>query len=159
MSFNICSISGNICQQPVISRSGHVFERRLIEKIIDTTGLCPITNETLSKSDLIEVKIEFFGKPRNVAATSIPGMFHELQTELEGIIQETYNNKKQLEMAKQELSHAMYRYDAACRVITNLIKERDNARDELLQITLQVDEDFQEASESSEKKSAVNLNN
>jgi pre-mRNA-processing factor 19 len=43
-------------EEPVVSKlSGHVFEKRLIQKHIDANGLCPITNQDLSLSDLIPI--------------------------------------------------------------------------------------------------------
>ena len=38
---------------------------------------------------------------------------------------ETHGIKKQNDLLKQELSHALYQYDAACRVIARLVKEKD----------------------------------
>jgi pre-mRNA-processing factor 19 len=139
MSFNICSLSGNICEEPVITKDGYVFEKRLIEKVIETTGKCPITRVNLSKDELIVVKTDVVKKPRSIKTTSVPGMFDDLQSEWDSLILETYTNKKQLDIAKQELSHALYRHDAALRVIANLVKERDSIRDEILSYRMPVE--------------------
>ncbi len=50
-------VSGNTPDEPVVSKlSGHVFEKRLIEKWLEEKNTCPVTNQTLTKEDLIEIK-------------------------------------------------------------------------------------------------------
>lgn len=50
-------VSGETPQEPVLSvKTGHVYERRLIEKYITESGVCPITGQSLSVSDLVSVK-------------------------------------------------------------------------------------------------------
>jgi pre-mRNA-processing factor 19 len=122
--------------EPVVSKkSGHIFEKRLIIKHIEVAGRCPITKHELSKDDLIEVKSDNTStnleRPRSVLGTSMPGMFTELQSQWEKILLETSGLKKELEVSRQELAHSLYQYDASTRVISNLIKERDMAREEL----------------------------
>lgn len=52
-----CAISGEPPQDPVVSsKSGHVYERRLITKYITDNGTDPLTGEKLDESDLISVK-------------------------------------------------------------------------------------------------------
>eukprot|EP00735_Rhodelphis_limneticus_P001471 TRINITY_DN12095_c0_g1::TRINITY_DN12095_c0_g1_i1::g.9675::m.9675 TRINITY_DN12095_c0_g1::TRINITY_DN12095_c0_g1_i1::g.9675 ORF type:complete len:520 (+),score=156.66,sp/Q9AV81/PRP19_ORYSJ/46.24/9e-150,WD40/PF00400.27/1.3e+04,WD40/PF00400.27/2.5e+02,WD40/PF00400.27/0.00052,WD40/PF00400.27/1.3,WD40/PF00400.27/1.1e-05,WD40/PF00400.27/8.2e-08,WD40/PF00400.27/81,WD40/PF00400.27/8.5e-09,Prp19/PF08606.6/3.5e-33,zf-Nse/PF11789.3/5.1e-08,eIF2A/PF08662.6/5e+02,eIF2A/PF08662.6/0.12,eIF2A/PF08662.6/23,Cep57_C len=127
-----CSISGQTPEEPVISRkTGHLFEKRLIEKYIDATGKCPVSGEELSKDDLLPVKTNPVIKPRPASALSIPGLLASLQTEWDSLMLETHTLRTHLETVRQELSHALYQHDAACRVIARLIKERDAAREAL----------------------------
>eukprot|EP00744_Colponema_vietnamica_P007814 GILI01011195.1.p1 GENE.GILI01011195.1~~GILI01011195.1.p1 ORF type:complete len:515 (-),score=148.05 GILI01011195.1:117-1661(-) len=134
MSF-VCSISGSVCEEPVASKSsGHIYEKRLVEKHIQATGQCPITQQPLSVDDLVRLQVSKNVKPRPVAATSIPGMLQLFQNEWDSLMLETFNLKQQLDTNRQELSHALYQHDAACRVIARLVKERDAARSELARL-------------------------
>ena len=54
--FNL-SVSGEVPQDPVIStKTGHLFERRLIEKYLAAGGKCPISGMDLSETDLLPVQ-------------------------------------------------------------------------------------------------------
>jgi pre-mRNA-processing factor 19 len=87
-----------------------------------------VTGEPLTTEDLIGVKINKTVKPRPVTATSIPSMLQLFQNEWDALMLETYTLKQHLETVRQELAHALYQHDAACRVIARLIKERDAAK-------------------------------
>jgi len=132
----ICSISGQSAQEPVVSKNGDIFEKRLVVKHIETHGTCPITNEALSVDDLIPIRTSNPGavKPRQLSDSSIPGMLQTFQNEWDALMLETFNLKKQLNTTRQQLSHALYQNDASCRVIARLLKERDTARRELEQL-------------------------
>lgn len=125
----LCAISGVPPQEPVVSmKSGHVFERRLIEKHLQVSGTCPATNEELDIKDLLPVKGNSAIRPRAPDATSLPSIMSIMQNEWDALMLETFNLKQHLEATRQELAHALYQHDAACRVIARLIKERDEAR-------------------------------
>lgn len=52
-----CALSGEPPQVPVVcSKSGHVYERRLIEKYIAENGTDPISGDKLTTEDLIAIK-------------------------------------------------------------------------------------------------------
>ena len=124
-----CAVSGNAPEHPVVStKSGHLFEQSVIEKYIASTGKCPVTGEALGADDLLPLKVSSTVKPRPVAATSIPGMLTLFQNEWDALMLEAFSLKQQLETVRQELGHALYQHDAACRVIARLMKERDDAR-------------------------------
>jgi len=125
----ICSLSGEVPENPVLSKTGYIFERRLVEKYLDNNGKCPHTGEAMTRDDLISIHdVNKVVKPRPIAATSIPGMLALFQNEWDASMLETFTLKQQLSSVRQELSHALYQHDAACRVIARLIKERDEAR-------------------------------
>jgi pre-mRNA-processing factor 19 len=52
-----CAISGEVPTEPVVAvPSGHVYEKRLIEKYIAENGTDPITGGKLELSELVSVK-------------------------------------------------------------------------------------------------------
>ncbi|XP_074579819.1 pre-mRNA-processing factor 19-like [Curcuma longa] len=125
----ICAISGEVPEEPVVAkRSGLLFERRLIEHHVANHGKCPVTNEELSMDDLVPVKTNKVAKPRPLQAASIPGLLGMFQNEWDALMLSNFALENQLHTARQELSHALYQHDAACRVIARLKKERDDAR-------------------------------
>ena len=107
--------------------SGHLFERRLIEKHLHSSNTCPITGEPLSVEDLITIKADRTVPPRDLSASSIPGMLSLFQKEWDANMLETFTLRKNVQTLRQELSQALYMHDASCRVIARLIKERDQA--------------------------------
>ncbi|KAJ4722792.1 pre-mRNA-processing factor 19-like [Melia azedarach] len=134
-----CSISGEVPEEPVVSKkSGLLFEKRLIERHISDYGKCPITGEPLTIDDIVPIKSGRIVKPRPLTAASIPGMLGMFQNEWDGLMLSNFALEQQLHAARQELSHALYQHDAACRVIARLKKERDEARSFLAQAERQI---------------------
>ncbi|MQM02086.1 hypothetical protein Taro_034852 [Colocasia esculenta] len=125
----ICAISGEVPEEPVVSKkSGLLFERRLVERHILDSGKCPVTGEVLTMDDIVPVKTNKAVKPRPLQAASIPGLLGMFQNEWDALMLSNFALEQQLHTARQELSHALYQHDAACRVIARLKKERDEAR-------------------------------
>lgn len=123
-----CSISGNVPEQPVVAaKSGLLFERRLVEKFVRETGKCPITSEPLALDELLPVKCSKTVKPRALPSTSVPGLLSTFHDEWDALMLETHTLRQGLHTVRQELSHALYQHDAACRVIARLMRERDDA--------------------------------
>jgi len=115
----------------------------VIEKHIDNTGQCPITGGDLEKKDLIPLKVEKVTKPKPLSQSGIPGMIGNMQNEWDSVVLETFELRKHLGDVKKHLSHALYQHDAATRVISRLIQERDEAR-QALALTQEKLKDFEE---------------
>lgn len=129
MSTIVCAISGNAPEEPVFSaKTGHVYEKRLIEQLIQSGGKCPVTKEELTLDDISSMKANKAVRPRPTSAASVPGMLSCLQGEWDAFLTETYELKSHLDTTRKQLSHALYQHDAACRVIARLLRERDAAR-------------------------------
>ena len=53
----LCSLSGAVPEEPVVClKTGHLYEKRLIEKHIETTGRDPVTREDITVADLLPIK-------------------------------------------------------------------------------------------------------
>mmetsp|Transcript_67046 Transcript_67046/g.131501 ORF Transcript_67046/g.131501 Transcript_67046/m.131501 type:complete len:522 (+) Transcript_67046:38-1603(+) len=124
-----CAISGEVPKEPVVStKSGHLFEKKLIEKYLASEDTCPVTGEPLSKDDLLAVAAAQTARPRPITATSIPGLLSHFQNEWDAVMLEMFTLKQHLDSTRKELSQVLYQHDAACRVIARLARERDESR-------------------------------
>lgn len=126
-----CAISGLPPLEPVLSpHSGHVFERSLISKALAASGgKCPVTGADLAEGDLIAVRVSGdIVAPVPASAATLPGLLAHMRAEWDAAALESFGLKKALAGAHQELATALYKYDAATRVIVRLTKERDEAR-------------------------------
>nr|BAN64415.1 WD domain, G-beta repeat containing protein [Babesia bovis] len=123
----ICSISGVQPEEPCISKTGYVFERKLIEKHLQESQTCPATGKPLTVDDLIPIQCDKTVIPRPATAMSIPGLLSLMQSEWDALALETYNLRKHTNTVRKQLCQSLYEHDAATRVIARLIKERDAA--------------------------------
>ena len=125
-----CSISGNSCSVPVVSPDGYVFEKETIRNYISKNHENPLTGNKLEEDDLIELKVP------QIPATalpelSVPGLLAALSKQFEAQAEELLKVRKELAETRQELASETLRCEAATRIVSKLISERDEARDAL----------------------------
>jgi len=132
MSKFVCGLSGEPVEEAVVSQvSGVVYEKRLIHKWIQENGTDPVNDAQLDTDQLVELKPDCLVKPKAPNHTSIPAILKALQDEWDSVMANSYAVRQNLTTTRQELSHALYQHDAACRVIARLQKETNVAREAL----------------------------
>ncbi|KAJ5070833.1 pre-mRNA-processing factor 19 [Anaeramoeba ignava] len=141
-----CSITGQITVEPVCSKNGYIFEKSAIEKHIEIKGTCPMTNQPLTKNDLIPINLTKVTQPRTLKQTSIPQLLNQLHNEWDTFVLEYFNVKKALQQTREELARSFYEFDASSRVIARLMEEKDSLKSQLeeLQSKNQVSKENQE---------------
>lgn len=144
-----CALSGEVIANAVVStETGHIYEKRLIEKYLkENDNKCPISGNELTSSMLVTVCTTETAKPRPLETSSIPSILHLMQSEWDTLMLESFNLKKDLDSTRKELSNALYQLDAACRVIARL-SSKDKSGQEM-----EVEE--KETSNGSNKKRKV----
>lgn len=126
-------------KEPVVSpKSGSIFEKQLIHQYINEHQRDPITSDPLSIEELIEIKSSPYQPPRQPTLNSIPSLLSSLQNEWDSVALELFQLRKQLADTRKELSTALYHHDAAVRVAAKSIKQRDEARAALQELTLSI---------------------
>ena len=125
-----CALSGVVPQEPVVSsKSGHLFEKRLVLTKLEQSGnKCPITGQDLTPLELVSVQVGGLGAPPRTASNSVPSMLGAFRDEWDAVVLESHTLRSVLLDTRQQLSVALYEKDAARRVIANLLKEREELK-------------------------------
>lgn len=80
-----CTISNEICTHPVVSkRTGHIYEKSLLEKHLQVTGRCPVTEDEMTMDDVVDIQgYQQPAQPRPPTASSIPALLKTFQNEVQ----------------------------------------------------------------------------
>ena len=131
-----CAISGEIPREPVLARTGYVFEKDLILKHLEVDQRCPVTDEVLSINDLAQIQTtadvkNYVASPRFSNVTSIPSMLRQFETEWQSLVTENFEIRKELEKTRHQLAMALHQREASTRVIAKLREEAAESLDKL----------------------------
>ncbi|KAI5952895.1 hypothetical protein KGF54_003762 [Candida jiufengensis] len=153
----ICSISGEITKNPIVSpKSGALFEKKYIEKYVQTTGSDPINNKPLTIEELIPLNLtqntsQVSSVPPSVSITSIPNLLSTLQNEYDSMVLEIFTLRKNLQSLKLELSSSLYKVDAAVNVASRALRERNEAREALEKLISSIEKNNERLDNEEEK--------
>nr|CAD2184215.1 unnamed protein product [Meloidogyne enterolobii] len=131
MATLLCSICGQQPEVPVVSPAfGKIFEKRLIVKYIEENGTDPVTGGKLEISQLVELSQDQDTKPiqLSLGTASLPSLLKQLQDEWDATMLNNFTLRQELKSVREELTHALFQNDAACRVINRLSSELQQTR-------------------------------
>merc|ERR1719333_1939505 len=91
-----------------------------------------MTSDAMTMDDIVAIAGGKVAVPPERASTaSIPSMLKSLENEWGEVMVSSWSLRSKLLDSRQQLSHSLYQYDAAVRVIARLTEERDRALQEL----------------------------
>ncbi|KAH9089667.1 hypothetical protein Ae201684P_007835 [Aphanomyces euteiches] len=101
----LCGLSGAVCEVPVVNiKTGHIYEKRLIEEYIKTHGnVCPLSETPLTPEDLLPLKFSTVATgaaPPSKLTASIPSLLSALQTEYDAHALEMFELKQHLQTTR-----------------------------------------------------------
>ena len=105
-----------------------MYESRLLRKHLEESTTDPVTGEAITEDVILPVKGHTAVKPRDISGASVSGLLRTFQTEWDALMLETFKLKQALDQSQSQLALALYKQDAARRVIARLLTERDEAR-------------------------------
>lgn len=152
------AVSGTAPKEAVCTRNGNIYEKALIEEYIREHGKDPVTGEELRADDLIVLKSSEVHSITPPSAQSIPSLLSAFQNEWDSVALELFELRKQLADTKKELATALYHHDAAVRVAAKAIKERDEAKLALQELSTSIgagEDDDQEAEDAAHAAQAA----
>jgi pre-mRNA-processing factor 19 len=101
----LCGLSGAVCEVPVVNtKTGHIYEKRLIEEYMKTHGnMDPLSDSVIASEDLLPLKLTTLATditPPSKATSSIPSLLSALQTEYDAHALELFQVKKHLHQTR-----------------------------------------------------------
>ena len=126
----LCVVSGSATSQPVASvKTGHVYDRSLLEKHLDERGTCPATGAASTKDDYIKLQVGLITPAKPPQATSIPSLLKYMQDEWDSVMLECHELRRTLITTREDLALSLTRSDACEHELAKLLQERDGLRE------------------------------
>ena len=125
----VCSISGRIPKEPVVSPEGYVFDAELIREHLRGSDKCPLSGKNLSEFSLQPVNAppEFIYTRTGTVKRSIPAILKLLRMEFDQKALERLSIESEIVEAELEKAHLNRNQAAAEEVICQLLQAKQFA--------------------------------
>lgn len=132
----LCLLTGHAPLHPVVlPLSGRVYEREALAAYLSQQGVDPFSRAEMLIGDAVPLHLEPGPAPPLLpTATLVPLLLAQLLAEWDAAAVEVFELRRQLQQAKEELATALYHKDAALRVATRAVAERDELKQALSQL-------------------------
>lgn len=120
-----CSLTGEETDEPAITPRGVIYDYNSIIDYLRDHDRCPVDNLPLKDIDLIKLQVSDTKMMSGAArATSFLSHLQSIADEWNKAQEELFHTRKQLEQCRKELTHAIYKRDAAKNVLAKLLSDQ-----------------------------------